>query len=65
VKSEAKFGILQTSLLNFFFCMQSRILSMIIEPPKFQMTGRARHGQNERIPLPPPQPPTMQELMAQ
>jgi hypothetical protein len=29
----------------------------------FQMAGRARHGQNERIP--PPLPPTLQELMAQ
>jgi hypothetical protein len=29
------------------------------------MTGRARRGQNERIPPPPPPPPTMQELMAQ
>jgi hypothetical protein len=28
----------------------------------FQMAGRARHGQNERIP--PPPPPTLQELMA-
>jgi hypothetical protein len=27
------------------------------------MAGRARHGQNERIPSPPP--PTVQELMAQ
>jgi hypothetical protein len=31
----------------------------------FQMAGRARHGQNERIPPPPPPPLTMQELMAQ
>jgi hypothetical protein len=31
----------------------------------FQMAGRARRGQNERIPPPPPPPPTMQELMAQ
>ena len=31
----------------------------------FQMAGRARCGQNERIPPPPPPPPTMQELMAQ
>jgi hypothetical protein len=29
------------------------------------MAGRARRGQNERIPPPLPQPPTMQELMAQ
>jgi hypothetical protein len=29
----------------------------------FQMAGRARRGQNERIPLPPP--PALQELMAQ
>jgi hypothetical protein len=29
------------------------------------MAGRARRGQNERIPPPPPLPPTMQELMAQ
>jgi hypothetical protein len=28
------------------------------------MAGRARRGQNERIPPPPPPPPTMQELMA-
>jgi hypothetical protein len=28
----------------------------------FQMAGRARRGQNERIP--PPPPPTLQELMA-
>jgi hypothetical protein len=31
----------------------------------FQMAGRARRGQNERIPPPPPPPPTLQELMAQ
>jgi hypothetical protein len=31
----------------------------------FQMAGRARHGQNERVPPPPPPPPTLQELMAQ
>jgi hypothetical protein len=29
------------------------------------MAGRARRGQNERIPPPPPPPPTLQELMAQ
>jgi hypothetical protein len=29
------------------------------------MAGRARRGQDERIPPPPPPPPTMQELMAQ
>jgi hypothetical protein len=29
------------------------------------MAGRARRGQNERIPPPTLQPPTMQELMAQ
>jgi hypothetical protein len=44
VKSEAKLGILQTLLIKFFYCMQSRILSMIIEPPKFQMARRARCG---------------------
>jgi hypothetical protein len=31
----------------------------------FQMAGRARRGQNKRIPPPPPPPPTLQELMAQ
>ena len=31
----------------------------------FQMAGRARHGQNERVPPPLPPPPTLQELMAQ
>jgi hypothetical protein len=31
----------------------------------FQMAGRARRGQNERIPPSPPSPPTLQELMAQ
>jgi hypothetical protein len=29
----------------------------------FQMAGRARRGQNERVPPPPPPPPTVQELM--
>jgi hypothetical protein len=29
------------------------------------MAGRARRGQNQQIPPPPSQPPTMQELMAQ
>jgi hypothetical protein len=29
------------------------------------MAGRARRGQNERVPPPPPPPPTLQELMAQ
>jgi hypothetical protein len=45
--------------------MQLRIINIKTETPKFQMAGRARRGQNERIPPPPPQPPTMQELMAQ
>jgi hypothetical protein len=31
----------------------------------FQMAGRARRGQNERVPPPPPPPPSLQELMAQ
>jgi hypothetical protein len=31
----------------------------------FQMAGRARRGQNERIPPPLPPPPPLQELMAQ
>jgi hypothetical protein len=31
----------------------------------FQMAGRARRGQNERVPPPLPPPPTLQELMAQ
>jgi hypothetical protein len=31
----------------------------------FQMAGRARRGQNERVPPPSPLPPTLQELMAQ
>jgi hypothetical protein len=31
----------------------------------FQMAGRARRGQNECVPPPPPLPPTLQELMAQ
>jgi hypothetical protein len=28
----------------------------------FQMAGRARRGQNERVPPPPPPPPTLQQL---
>jgi hypothetical protein len=31
----------------------------------FQMAGRQRRGQNERVPPPPSPPPTLQELMAQ
>jgi hypothetical protein len=31
----------------------------------FQMASRQRHGQNEQVCLPPPQAPTVQELMAQ
>ena len=31
----------------------------------FQMAGRQRRGQNERVPPPPPPSPTLQELMAQ
>ena len=30
----------------------------------FQMAGRQRRGQNERVPPLPPPPPTLQELMA-
>jgi hypothetical protein len=45
---------LQTSLFNLFYRMQSRNLSITTEPPKFKMAGRARRGQNERIPPPPP-----------
>jgi hypothetical protein len=29
------------------------------------MAARARRGQHEQVPLPPPQAPTIQELMAQ
>jgi hypothetical protein len=64
-KGEANLGPCKHCCLEFFYHMQSRILSITTEPPKFQMAGRARRGQNERIPPPPPQPPTMQELMAQ
>jgi hypothetical protein len=38
---------LQTSLFKLFYRMQSRILSITTEPPKFQMAGRVRRGQNE------------------
>jgi hypothetical protein len=58
-------GTMKTSLFDLFYHMQSRILSITTEPPKFQMAGRAHRGQNEHIPSPPRQPPTMQELMAQ
>jgi hypothetical protein len=48
------FGILQNSLFKFFYHMQSLIVSITKEPPKFQMAERARRGQNERIPPPSP-----------
>jgi hypothetical protein len=47
-------------------CMNSDFNNVILRPSLiFQMEGRARRGQNERIPPPPPPPPTLQELMAQ
>jgi hypothetical protein len=54
------------TLSNLSPRMNPNIRSMILrESLIFQMAGRARRGQNERIPPPPPPPPTMQELMAQ
>jgi hypothetical protein len=53
-------------LANLSPCMNSDINNVILRTSLiFQMAGRARRGQNERIPPPPPPPPTMQELMAQ
>jgi hypothetical protein len=47
-------------------CMNSDINNVILRTSLiFQMAGRVRRGQNERIPPPLPPPPTMQELMAQ
>jgi hypothetical protein len=54
------------TLSNLSPCMNPNIRNMILRASLiFQMAGRARRGQNERIPPPPPPPPTMQELMAQ
>jgi hypothetical protein len=54
------------TLSNLSPRMNPNIRRMILRASLiFQMTGRARCGQNERIPPPPPPPPTMQELMAQ
>jgi hypothetical protein len=65
-KCKEMFGILQTLSFQIFYhvrtlCQKYDIKSIL----NFQMAGRARRGQNERIPPPPPPPPTMQELMAQ
>jgi hypothetical protein len=66
VESNAIFGVMQISLYEIFYHVQSWISKHDDKNIlKFQMAGRARRGQNERIPPPPPQPPTMQELMAQ
>jgi hypothetical protein len=54
------------SFLNLLPHVNPDITRMILKNIlNFQMAGRARRGQNERIPPPPPPPPTMQELMAQ
>jgi hypothetical protein len=54
------------TLLNLSPRMNPDIRNMILRASLiFQMAGRARRGQNERIPPPLPSPPTMQELMAQ
>jgi hypothetical protein len=55
------------------FCLLTLSSRLNFEPQRcvlkiyviFQMAGRARRGQNERVPPPPPPPPTLQELMAQ
>jgi hypothetical protein len=53
-----------STLANLSPCMSFDIGNVILKAFLiFQMAGRARHGQNERIP--PPPPPTLQELMAQ
>jgi hypothetical protein len=49
-----KLGTLQTLLFKLFYRMQSQILSITTEPPKFHMAGRARRGQNECISPSPP-----------
>jgi hypothetical protein len=54
------------TLSNLLPRMNPNLKSMILRASLiFQMAGRARRGQNERIPPPPPPPPTIQELMAQ
>jgi hypothetical protein len=66
VEGKEIFGILQTLLFEVFYHVQSWKLKCDIKThPTFQMAGRARRGQNERIPPPPPPPPTKKELMAQ
>jgi hypothetical protein len=51
-------------LANLSPCMNPDIRNVLLRAfLVFQMAGRARHAQNERIP--PPSPPTLQELMAQ
>jgi hypothetical protein len=50
------------TLANLSPCMNPDIRNVILILI-FQMAGRARRGQNERIP--PPSPPTVQEPMAQ
>jgi hypothetical protein len=58
--------ILVLPLSNLSPRMNPNIRNMILRASLiFQMVGRARRGQNERIPPPLPPPPTMQELMAQ
>jgi predicted peroxiredoxin len=52
------------TLANLSPCMNLDIKNVIWRAFLiFQMAGRARRGQNERIP--PPPPPTLQEMMAQ
>jgi hypothetical protein len=57
-------GIIGFTLSNLLPRMNPDIRNVILRAfLVFQMVGRARRGQNERIP--PPPPPTLQELMAQ
>jgi hypothetical protein len=58
-------GIYQFTFLTLSPRLNLKLEDVLLRVHVIQMAGRARRGQNERVPPPPPPPPTLQELMAQ